>query len=86
MNRQIESLPNSLKGAYQEIEDVTDFCIFSLLGGPSPQGRGALSVMRVQTGCTVDNQGSSDFETFLGDLYPVLKEKWCQWLVMTYGE
>jgi len=42
--------------------------------------------MRVQTGRTLYNEEHGDFETFMGDLYPLLKEKWCQWLATTYSE
>ena len=54
-NRQIQSLPDSLKGAYQEIEDATNFHVFTLLGGPSMEGSSAFLVMRVQTGRTVSD-------------------------------
>ena len=42
--------------------------------------------MRIQTGSTLGNPVSGGFEAFLGKLYPVLKEKWCQWLATTYSE
>lgn len=85
-SRQVETLPDSLAGVYQEIEDATDFRAFTLLGGPSPEGGGGLSVLRVQSGRSLNNEESGDFQTFLGDLFPALKEKWCQWLTTTYCE
>ena len=42
--------------------------------------------MRLQTGLTLNNKANGGFEAFLGDLYPVLKEKWCKWLATTYSE
>jgi len=85
-NRQIDSLPGSLGDAYQEIEDLTNYRFFTLVGGPAPEGGGSLSVMRVQTGRTLNNQEHGDFQTFLGDIYPLLKEKWCQWLATSYSK
>lgn len=85
-NSQIDSLPDSLKGVYQEIEDATNFRAFTLLGGPAPEGGGGLSMLRVQSGRTLNNPEHGDFETYLGDLYPILKQKWCQWLTTTYSE
>ena len=29
---QIKSLPDSLEAAFQDVEDVTNFCMFSLIG------------------------------------------------------
>jgi len=85
-NRQVKSLPESLGDAYQQIEEITNFRLFTLAGGPAPEGGGSLSVMRVQTGRTLNNQEHGDFQTFLGDIYLQLKEKWCQWLATTYSE
>lgn len=65
---------------------MTNFRAFTLLGGPSPDGQGGLSIMRVQTGRALDDQEHGDFESFLGDIYPLLKEKWCQWLAKTYSK
>ena len=86
LNSQINSLPDSLKNVFAEIKDATNFRAFTLLGGPSSEGQGALSIMRVQSGRLLDNQDHGSFEAYLGDLYPVLKEKWCQWLATTYSE
>lgn len=78
-------LPDSLKNVLQEVEDVTNFRAFTLLGGPSPEGRGAFSIMRVQSGRALNDEENGSFEVYLGDLYPLLKEKWCQWLATTYS-
>ena len=61
--------------------------MFTLVGGPSPEG-GILKVMQVQTGRSRGKFAGSDgsFVSFLGDLYPVLAQKWIQWLATTYSE
>jgi hypothetical protein len=84
---QIKSLPDSLETTFQDVEDATNFRMFSLIGGPSPNG-GAITVMRVQTGRSRTRAAGLDgsFESFLGDLYPTLKLKWIQWLATTYCE
>lgn len=86
MDSQIQSLPDSLKAAFQEVEDATNFRMFTLMGGPSTNG--SLSVMRVQSGRSRIGAPDSDgsFEAFLGDLYPILKQKWVQWLATTYSK
>ena len=85
MSSQVQSLPGAIQAAFQEVEDKLNFRMFTLIGGPAANG-GSLSVMKVQTGCSrgkrMDMDGS--FETYLGDLYPVLKQKWIQWLATTY--
>jgi len=84
---QVASLPDSLEAAFQEVEDVTNFRAFTLIGGPSPHG-GTFSVMKVQSGRSRSRAPGTDgsFESFLGDLYPALKQKWIQWLATTYSE
>ena len=62
-----------------------NYRVFTLIGGPALEG-GSLSVMRVQTGCTLHKEECGDFQTYLGDLYPVLMEKWCQWVATTYSK
>jgi len=83
----VKALPDSIEAAFQDVEDITNFRMFSFVGGPSPGG-GSLSVMNVQTGCSRNPAPGSNgsFESFLGDLYSDLKHKWVQWLATTYSK
>lgn len=83
----MNTLQNSIESAFQEVEDATNFRMFALLSGPTPNG-GALSVTKVQTGRTLKRDSTSDgtFESYLGELYPIIKQKWIKWLATTYSK
>ena len=61
--------------------------MFALIGGPSANS-GTLSIVRVQTGRSRRPMPGSDgsFESYLGDLFPILKQKWIQWLATAYSK
>ena len=61
--------------------------MFALIGGLSANG-GTLSIVQVQTGCSHRPMPCLDgsFESYLGDLFPILKQKWIQWLAMAYSK
>jgi hypothetical protein len=83
---QIDSLSDSLHAVCREVEQATNFHAFTLVGGPSLDGGGALMVLRVQNGHSLNKHKYGDLKSYLGDLYPILKEKWCQWLATTCSE
>ena len=99
-HRRVALLPDHLQDTYDQIKENLDFNSFAITGGPCPRGTGSLCIYQyvfrsgisytlsfissVMTGHTI--RGAQTFEDFCGPLFHVLKDKYCEWLNLSFSE
>ena len=98
-NSLINTLPDTLQAALDEVKRSTNFNAFMITGGPCAMGTASFYIFlyvfslglcfqyssfdRVQTGYSI--RDGESFEEYLGPMFKSLKDKYWEWLNKSYS-